>query len=291
MKDTKEIKALLHLLDDPDQEVFETISNKIMHYGKDIIPNLEDFWEHSSDSFTQERIENIIHKVNFNEVYSNFEQWFAKDKPLLIDGAISLCRYRFPDYHEEEVRKLIKSIYQSCWLELNNYLTPLEQVTIVNSIFYSMYKFKGYKDDQKPSHFYLNEVAESRVGNNYSLGILYSILCEMLDIPVYMVALPQQCLLAYFDTIHDFFNIEAKPSYKIQFYLDPLNGTIFTQTDVNAYLKKYKFENITKYSLPLSNQKIISNCMQSLSELYEALGQFENSDELKVLSQLYDRQA
>jgi hypothetical protein len=288
LKDTQEIKALLRLLDDPDVEVFETISSKIMKYGKEIIPNLENIWEHTTDSMTQERIENIIHKVNFNEVQHNFNLWFSADHPSLLTGALHLSRFRFPELQDDSVRKTIKSIYQSCWLELNNYLTPLEQITIINSIFYSMYKFKGFGlEANKPSHFYINEVVESRTGNNYSLGILYSILCEMLDIPVYMVQLPRQSLLAYFDTIHDFFNLESEPVKKIQFYIDPSSGTIFTQNDVNAYIKKYGFKTEDSNFYPLGNKDVLAHTLEALSYVYEELEEYDYKDEIQQLLQQY----
>ncbi len=41
MHSNAEISALLILIDDPDEEVFYTVSNRIVHYGKGIIPNLE----------------------------------------------------------------------------------------------------------------------------------------------------------------------------------------------------------------------------------------------------------
>jgi hypothetical protein len=31
-------KALFHLIDDPDQEVFDSVSNRIVSYGRGIIP-------------------------------------------------------------------------------------------------------------------------------------------------------------------------------------------------------------------------------------------------------------
>lgn len=99
----------------------------------------------------------------------------------------------------------LKSIYQSCWLELHNYLTPLEQIHVINSVFYSMYKFTGFDlEANKANHYYISEVLETREGNNYSLGIIYQLLCEMLDIPVFAIQLPRQHLLAYFDNQYDF---------------------------------------------------------------------------------------
>ena len=47
MQETREISALFTLIDDPDQEVFTTVSSKIVDYGRGIIPNLENLWEMS----------------------------------------------------------------------------------------------------------------------------------------------------------------------------------------------------------------------------------------------------
>jgi len=288
MKDTNELKALLHLLDDPDKEVYDTVSDKIVHYGKEVIPKLEHLWESTEDGSVQERIEDIIHKVNFNEVSMNFEKWNKAEKPGLLGGALLLANYRFPLIDEDSIRKTIKSIYQSCWLELNNYLTPLEQINIVNSIFYNMYKFKGHElDENKPNHYYVNEVIETRQGNNYSLGVIYQILCEMLDIPVYAIQLPKQYILAYYDTIHDFFKKDDKPLHKIQFYIDPSSGMIYTQNDVNVFVNKYEIATDENSFLPLSNKAILYKKIEALVQVYQLLHEEDKVAELTKLLSFY----
>ena len=47
MQENKEILALFHLIDDPDQEVFDSVSHRIVSYGRGIIPNLENLWENT----------------------------------------------------------------------------------------------------------------------------------------------------------------------------------------------------------------------------------------------------
>jgi len=60
LKENKEITALLNLIDDPDEDVYHTVSNKLVSFGKEIIPNLENLWESISNEETQERIELLI---------------------------------------------------------------------------------------------------------------------------------------------------------------------------------------------------------------------------------------
>jgi regulator of sirC expression with transglutaminase-like and TPR domain len=284
MKDTNEIKALLHLLDDPDKEIFETVANKILNYGPEIIPNLEQLWESTPDNQVQIRIESLIHKVSFIQTQKGFNDWFKSQKQNLLEGAIHLSRFQFADIDEATLRKTIKSIYQSCWLELNNFLTPLEQINILNSIFYSMYKFFGHElEENKPNHYFISEVLETRIGNSYSLGLIYQYICEMLDIPVFTIQLPQQYLLAYFNIEHNFFDTEKTAHTKIQFYIDPSNGSIFTQNDVDVYIKKFNITLTPKSLLPLSNEEIITTHFNALIQVYEQHKDFDKINELNHL--------
>ncbi len=286
MKNTKEIKALFHLLDDPDKEIFDTVADKLVHFGKEIIPNLEHYWEQTNDNIIQERIEDIIHKLNYNDTYEEIKNWYQSEKPDLLSGALLLSKYRFPTMKEDDCRKTLKSLYQSCWLELHNYLTPLEQINIVNSVFYNMYKFNGFDlEVNNANHYFISEVLETRQGNNYSLGTIYQLLCEMLDIPVFAIQLPRQHLLAYFDTAYDFFDKEQQQSQRIQFYIDANSGSIFTQNDVDMYLKKYNFTAADSIYKPLSNQEIILTTIESLIMMYDELNQPNHSEELnKIVS-------
>ena len=75
MLENKEISALFHLIDDPDDEVFSTVSERIISHGRAIIPNLENLWENSPDENVQSRIELIIHKLHFRDLVEEFIEW------------------------------------------------------------------------------------------------------------------------------------------------------------------------------------------------------------------------
>lgn len=78
MEENREITALLHLIDDPDEDVYSTVSDKIISFGKDIIPNLESLWEHTGNEEIQERIELLIHRLHFRDLMDDFTDWAAK---------------------------------------------------------------------------------------------------------------------------------------------------------------------------------------------------------------------
>jgi len=54
---SKEISALITLLDDPNSEVFNTVMTNLLKKGSEAIPQLEKAWESSLDERLQRRIE------------------------------------------------------------------------------------------------------------------------------------------------------------------------------------------------------------------------------------------
>ena len=63
-----EVDALIRLLDDSDLEIYQHIQTRLVDYGKDVIPLLENAWSSSMDAMMQERIENVIHKIQFDDL-------------------------------------------------------------------------------------------------------------------------------------------------------------------------------------------------------------------------------
>ena len=92
MEQTKEITALLHLIDDPDDEVYTTVSEKIISLGKEIIPNLEHLWETTPDEAIQERIEMLIHGLHFRDLQVDLQAWSTDKEHDLFTGALLVSR-------------------------------------------------------------------------------------------------------------------------------------------------------------------------------------------------------
>lgn len=288
--DDREINALLQLIDDPDQEVFDTVADKILYYGSGIIPNLETLWEETPDEAVQERLELLIHRVHYQNLQADFEQWSRAEVPDLLTGAILVARYQYPGLSQTDILHEIKKIERNIWLELNDYLTALEKINVLNSMIYSYFGIKGAKiTHDRPAHFFINKVVETRKGNAITIGILYLAVCRQLDIPVHAVGLPKQFILGYFDQDNplsapgqDVENLKST----ISFYIDPLQGQIYTGDDVTAYLKKLKVPLQRNYFKPQSVKKIIRLLLNELSLCYENKKDQYRSEELKKLTDI-----
>ena len=89
MQENKEIQALMKLIDDPDEMVYETVSNKIISFGKDIIPNLENYSETIANTALQQRIDSLIKRLHFEDIKEDFSKW-STGSPDLLAGCLCL---------------------------------------------------------------------------------------------------------------------------------------------------------------------------------------------------------
>ncbi len=268
MEHTTEISALFNLIDDPDEEVFGAVSEKIVGYGKPIIPNLEHLWETTPNENVQERIEIIIHRLHYRDLSEDFRQWSVSGHHDLMLGALLASKFQYPDLSTTPVLQEIEKIRRNIWLELNNYLTPLEQINIVTSILYSYYGLKGGETSYADSNeFLIHKVLESKRGNQLSNGILYLILCELLDIPVRAINIPKQFVVAYFKPGYSDEKLE-NPLQKIEFFIDPTSGQVFTHKDVESYFKRISVPPTSVYFRPVPNKRVVQTLLEEMAKCF-----------------------
>ncbi len=288
MEQTKEISALLHLIDDPDEEIFIAVSNKIVELGKLIIPNLEDLWENSPNEDIQTRIELLIHRLHFTDLSEDFRQWSLAGHFDLMLGAMMAAKFEYPELATTPVLQEIEKMRRNVWLELNNYLTPLEQVRIVTGILYGYYGLKGSEIAyNNVNDFLLHKVLETKKGNQLSNGILYLIICELLDLPVKAIGVPKQFVLAYFKPGYSSENIEQYIS-KIEFFIEPASGQIFSHKDIENYFKRISVPPTHSYFKPYSNKRIIQYLLEEMSNCFDTEKSNYKKEELLRLATLLD---
>lgn len=293
MEETREISALFHLIDDPDKEVFTTVSERIVSFGKHIIPNLENLWENTPDQAVQEKIEMLIHRLHFRDLTLEFTQWKNQPEQDLLMGALLVCKYQYPELVFSSVMQEIEKIRRNIWLELNSYLTSLEQTNVITTILYSYYNLKGIEISYKePNDFLLNKVLNTKKGNSVSNGILYLVMSELLDVPIRSINIPRQFILGFFDVSPgEWERLPVNPSHKIQFYIDPMSGQIFTHKDVETYFKRISVPPTSSYFRPMSNQRIIQYLLEELAKCFDDDKNKYKQVELLRLAALLDQEA
>lgn len=275
-----EVNSLIRLLDDPDQEIYNHVHDKLLSYGSEAIEHLESAFEQAFDSIQQERIANLVHEIQFGIVKNDLKLWLHGGAFDLLQGILIINRYQYPDLDEQKIINQIEAIKRDIWIQMMNEASPAEQVKLINHVFYHIYGFSGNTSNHlDPQNSYLSQVLESKKGNQISLAIIYSIVAQKLDIPVYGVNLPQHFILAYVDETQES-NFESG----ILFYINAFNkGFIFGRRDVDQFLKQLNLKADKQFYEPCSNTDIIKRVLRNLISAYENLGSAEKVAELNEL--------
>jgi regulator of sirC expression with transglutaminase-like and TPR domain len=288
MEQTKEIAALLHLIDDPDDEVYSQVCEKIISMGKEIIPNLEHLWETTADEYTQERIEMLIHSLHFRDLQMDLKAWANDKEHDLFTGALLVSRYQYPDLNLLTYYQDLEKMRRNVWLELNSFLTSLEKVNVLNNILFNYYKIKGTEINYNhPDDFLVHKLVEAKKGNAIPIGILILSMANLLDINLYMVNIPRQFILAYFDDDPENNTNTDFPPEHIQFYMDGASGQIFSHKDVETYFKRISVPPTASYFKPLDNKRIIQRMLEEYARCFDnEKNAYKKNDLLSLAAQL-----
>jgi regulator of sirC expression with transglutaminase-like and TPR domain len=275
-----EVNSLIRLLDDPDGEIFNHVHQKILSYGTEAIEYLEQAWEQAFDPIQQERIANLVHEIQFGIVKNDLQLWHQSGAFDLLQGILIINRYQYPDLDEQKVINHIEAIKRDIWIHMMNESSPSEQVKLINHVFYSIYGFSGNTTNHlDPQNSYLSQVLDTKKGNQISLAIIYSIIAQKLDIPIYGVNLPQHFILAYLDD-----TLQSEFESGILFYINAFNkGLIFGRRDVDMFLKQLNLKFDKQFYEPCSNTDIIKRVLRNLVSAYEHLGSAEKVAEINEL--------
>lgn len=280
MQNENEIIAIIKLLDDPDEQIFLLIEDKILSYGSGIIDHLEAAWAQSFDALLQKRIENLVHKIQFNNVKQDLALWHTSGNFDLLRGILIVNKYQYPDLDEQKIINQIEAIKLDVWLQLINDCSPAETVKIINNVFYNIYRFSGNTiNHQDPQNSYISQVLESKKGNQISLSIIYSIVAQKLNVPIYGINLPQHFVLGYVNETK-----KDETDASVMFYINTFNkGYMFGKQDIDQFLWQLKIAPSNHFYKPCPNAEIIKRVLRNLISSYQKAGLNNKANEVSEL--------
>jgi regulator of sirC expression with transglutaminase-like and TPR domain len=275
----RELEALISLLEDPDDTIFKSVSGRLVVLGDEVVMPLEKRWEIKLRPDLQVKIENVIKEIHFNKLAHDLDGWRSFGGQNLLQGAFLAARFQYPELEYEALDSLIEKIRKDVWLELNNQLTALEKVRVINYFFYEIHKFeKSLKKAHTPQLYLINHVLDTRKGSPVLLGLIYAELARRLNLPIYGVNLPRNFVLCYHDP-----DFPDDPN-GILFYINPSDkGTVLGLKELQSFLNQLKIEQSEFYFTPCSNIDIIERLLINLRYAYERSGQEDKAMQIKSL--------
>lgn len=243
--------------------MYHHVSSRLKSMGPDVIPILEKVSIETDTSAIQERIIEVIKDIQIEDIKRDFRTWTRTNQPDILHGSFLVSKLCNPLVRFDQIYDQVIKIKKQIWLELHQYLTPFEQVSIINQIifYYQNYQLVEPNEHQL-SYYHLDSVLKIKKGNSLSLGILYLVLAELLHIPIYGIFLPKQFILAY---CKDYSFNKNLGQDDVLFYINPMNkGAVFTRNEIKDYLQVLGLEPENKYFVPWSNTEIIRSQLEIL---------------------------
>jgi regulator of sirC expression with transglutaminase-like and TPR domain len=191
-----------------------------------------------------------------------------------------LSKHRYPEYDFSRSLKEIDKFKRNIWLELNGFMTPLEQVNVLCNMLFNYYKLKGNEVNYaKSDEFLLTHVIETKNGNAVSNTMLILVLSELFDINIKLIGIPRQFILGCFDA-HE----------QILFYLDGATGIMYSEAEVHTYFKRVGLSPTPSYFKAKDNTAVISAFLSEYKKCFNSENQSGTLSELEELLEMLNRE-
>jgi regulator of sirC expression with transglutaminase-like and TPR domain len=268
----KEIKALISLLEDEDEHIALHVEEKIVSLGEPMIPFLEEEWESSLNPEVQKKIEELIHKLQYESLTNKFKAWKESGAVNLVEGMWLVNSYQYPDASLETINRTMDQIYYEAWLHVRTDMHPYDQIKALNHVLFKLYKFSANtKNFHSPANSMLHLALETKRGNPLTLCVIYLTIAQKLELPIYGVNLPNLFILTY---KHENF----------QFYINVYNkGLMLSKGDIDNYILQLNLNPVDIFYEPCSNLDIVKRALRNLALSFEKLNEAEKAVEVNKL--------
>lgn len=274
------IYSLISMLDEPDPQTYQKISDSIVNFGSAAIPVLEKVSENSFDAQILERLDELIHRIHTDGILHDLHRWKVTETHDILQFLQILSKYHFRTLDMVALNDQITDMQKKIWLELNENLTSLECIRLVNHFTFKSWNLVPDSSNMlEPGNFFLSSVLDSKKTHPALLGAFYLGVCQRLTLPVFYVGLPENFILAY--TSQPVF----KPVFKsgpILFYINPLlEGVIFNKTEIDRFLKSQEITPKPEYYEAVENIRVAVMMLREMQKIFTGTGDHDRVSDVQ----------
>ena len=258
------LDALISLLEDEDELVFNSVKEKLLSMGPIVLPKLEDSLLTVESIEHINKLEAIISRLKSELLIERLKQWINSENRSLLEGWILISSVHHPNISKEKIENSIQKIYREAWLEITESMTSLEKVAVINHILFGINLF-DISENEAPSveNIVLDKLLFSKTGDVYSLTILYLIIARNLHLDLLPIMLANKLLLVYEDNLAASLAF-GNTSEKYLFYINVAHrGSVISPKEVQfLYDKTQKYGKlVTRIENDISLIKKLLNLM------------------------------
>lgn len=256
----QKLQNLLQLLDDESPTIQKIIETEILT---------------NALSFTidQEKYRNQL----VNEHLAQFDELMRALNTKLVKKSLRMLKENSPDDIDLEKAMLIISKWESPGIDCNQISSKIDRMAeqisktmpksghplgIIDHLSYYIFNvvhFSGNSTDYyNPDNSFLHKLLETKKGIPISLSILYLLIANRLDIPLFGVPLPAHFILKYYRGEDEIF---FDPYYQ---------GRIYSRDVCIGYLENTNIENFDSILDGCKNIDIVTRVLKNLRLVYSS---------------------
>jgi hypothetical protein len=291
MKSRNEIDALVSLLDDPDEIIFNQIKSQLLELGTDCIAHLEKAnFENEYGQIFKSRISEITHEISLSKILKEHKEWIHHPVNL-IDGVNQIDQYFFPNITESYIQNELSTIASEISEHLSLSMSPIEKVSVINDILYDNYNFRGDKKNyHSPENSSFGKLLQTKKGNPLTNSILYIEIGRLLNLPIMGVNLPNHFIVGYLNSKenHQYPNNYKFTKKDVKFYINPFSqGVVLKHEDVQDFVQEINVINNEYYYIPCSYSHITKRILTNLNFSYKKSDNILLKNDIKKIIALY----
>jgi regulator of sirC expression with transglutaminase-like and TPR domain len=256
------IKALLKLIDDPDESIYQKVRSEILLCNITVLPLLDKANQNSLNPLVNQRIAELTKTLYDKDLYSHFLDWNQNRNNPYEDGLFLTSRLYFQSLNKEEFLRPFTTLHTDIWREMNESLTALEKIKIINHILFKVSKFSIISSTKASiEQLFIPTILKTKKATDISITALYLWITEKLKLPVKAVLLPQKTILAFYS------HHTPTKQRTVLFYISPSDsGSVFTKEEIEKYLKEMKIEKEKSHFKGVSTKSFFSHYLSIIEQ-------------------------
>lgn len=283
----EKVNSLLTLLEDSDPAIVQIVKKELNKLDTDALPFLEEgIFKHPDMRF---EIDRIIRSIKQRTIITQISNWLKSPNDLL-DVLFIFAQLEYPNLKVKKAKQEIDKLVKEIWIEINDQLTAVEKISVVNHILFQKHRFKVMPWlSRTPESFMINYLLKKRTGSDLIISMLYLYITKELKMDVFGVAVPEHNLLAYYDSsgFCQHTNIERS---NVLFYINPANnGAISGRQEIEHSLIKKGYTPDNQHFALVTEKFYLKKMIQELKHSYELLDNTLKADAMEQLMLLFDK--
>ncbi|MFN3589200.1 MAG: transglutaminase-like domain-containing protein [Spirosomataceae bacterium] len=254
----REFNAMVSLLNDVDDEIVHQIEMKVKELAQTFPELITSFLKETEEIDLKRKVIRLTAVESPNILYQDLLDWKNGGGLDLLEGWCLLSNLVSEQVKVDEIRDEVNRLYREAWIELRSDLHPMDEIEIMNHVFYNKWQFVSNTDAYYATeNSLIGDVFESRKGNPISLCCVYLLVAQKLGLPIFGVNLPNIFVLTY-------------KKGNLQFYINVFNqGEVFERAALTQYLKQIRIPQSDAFLQPCSHIDIVRRMARNLLVSFE----------------------